>query len=233
MDRAEVLALLEQNRDERGIRRWEALGMGSSGLRSCGIGLTRLRKLAKGIGRNAELARDLWNTDLYDARVVSLLIDDPRTITREQAEVQVEQLGAGMLPHVFSSCDATLARTPFVVELADEWIDGTDPIRQRCGYGLLYEISRFSGKKAPQESWFMDHVERISARMEAGTSALRMAMGTALLGIGKRSVALNAAALRVAEATGPIEFESASGECEPFDVAKHLRTDRLRTKLGA
>ena len=39
-------------------------------------------------------------------------------LTREQAERQVEQLHGGMLVHVFSSCDATLAKTPFVVELA-------------------------------------------------------------------------------------------------------------------
>jgi hypothetical protein len=30
----------------------------------------------------------------------------------------------------------------------------------------------------------------------------------------------------------PVEFESASGKCEPFDVAKHLTTARLEEKLG-
>ena len=43
---------------------------------------------------------------------------------------------------------------------------------------------------------------------------------------------LNAAALKVAERVGPIEFESISGKCDPFDVAKHLTTDRLAEKLG-
>jgi 3-methyladenine DNA glycosylase AlkD len=231
MTAEEVLALLEQNRDERGMKHWETLGKAKSELRSYGIGLTRLRKLAKQIGRDSALAGELWKSDLYDARVVALLIDDPKRMTRLQAETQVEQLEAGMLEHVFSSCDATLARVPYVVELADEWMRSDDPVRQRCGYGLLYEISKFSGKKAPNADWFREHVDRIERRMEGGASALRMAMGAALMGIGKRSAALNAAALRVAEATGPIEFESASGKCEPFDVAKHLRTERLQEKL--
>ena len=233
MTSEEVHALLEENRDERGLAHWEKLGDRTAGMRSYGIGLTRLRKLAKQIGRDGALARELWQSDVYDARVIALLIDEPKTLTREQAEVQVEQLGAGMLEHVFSSCDATLAKAPWVVDLADDWIRSDDAVRQRCGYGLLYEISKFSGKKAPDESWFMDHVERIDGRMAGAPSSLRMAMGTALMGIGKRSQALNAAALRVAEAVGPIEFESASGECEPFDVAKHLRTQRLKEKLGA
>ena len=57
-------------------------------------------------------------------------------------------------------------------------------------------------------------------------------MGAALMGIGKRSAALNRAALKVALAVGPIEFSNASGDCEPFDVAKHLTSDRLKEKLG-
>lgn len=57
-------------------------------------------------------------------------------------------------------------------------------------------------------------------------------MGTALMGMGKRSAALNRAALEVARRVGPIEFTSASGACEPFDVAKHLTTGRLKDKLG-
>jgi hypothetical protein len=56
-------------------------------------------------------------------------------------------------------------------------------------------------------------------------------MAYALIVIGKRTAALNAAALRVAKRTGPIAFESLSGRCEPFDAAKHLASERLREKL--
>jgi len=232
METSEVVDLLEANRDERGIQNWERLGSATGGLKSFGIGLTKLRKLAKQIGRNRELARTLWETDIYDAKVVALLIDDPRAMTREQAEKQVEELGAGSLAHVFASCDATLARTAFVVPLADEWIASSDTVRRSCGYGLLYEASKFTGKKAPDERYFLGHIEHISNTIDQESSNVRLSMGTALMGIGKRSAKLNAAALRVARAVGPIEFESVSGNCEPFDVAKHLTTDRLAEKLG-
>jgi 3-methyladenine DNA glycosylase AlkD len=201
-------------------------------MRSYGIGLTRLRKLAKRIGRNRELAHALWKTDVYDARVIALLIDDPSRINREQAEQQVGELAGGMLAHVFASCDATLAKTSFVVELADQWVRSDDPVRRECGYGLLYEASKFSGRKAPSEEFFLAHVGRIADTIGEEPEKVRMAMGAALMGIGKRSAVLNAAALRVARDVGPIEFTSLSGECEPFDVAKHLTTDRLKEKLG-
>lgn len=228
----DVLALLEAERDERGIRNWERLGSGAAGMRSYGIGLTRLRRLAKRIGRDRELASALWGTDVYDARVIALLVDDPARITREQAERQVEALAGGMLAHVFASCDATLAKTPFVVELADAWVRSVDPVRRDCGYGLLYEASKFSGKRAPSEAFFLAHIERIADTIGMESERVRLAMGTALMGIGKRSSALNEAALKVARAVGPIEFTSASGACEPFDVVKHLTSDRLKEKLG-
>ncbi len=232
MEKRDVLDLLEANKNERGIQHWERLGTHTGGLKSFGIGLTQLRKLARQVGRDRDLARKLWQTDIYEARVIALLIDDPKQITRQQAEQQVDELQAGQLAHVFASCDATLAKTPFVVELADNWIKSTDTVRRICGYGLLYEISKFTGTKAPEESYFLDHVEHISETIDEEGSGVRLAMGNALMGIGKRSARLNAAALAVAEVVGPIEFESASGNCEPFDVAKHLTTDRLREKLG-
>ena len=49
------------------MRKWETLGRSTGGMRSFGIGLTRLRKLAKRIGRDRELALDLWKSDVYDA----------------------------------------------------------------------------------------------------------------------------------------------------------------------
>lgn len=229
---SEVLDLLDSERDERGIRNWEKLGSRTAGMRSYGIGLTRLRKLAKRIGRNRELAQALWKTDLYEARVIALLVDDPARITRDQAEKQVEELAGGMLAHVFASCDATLAKTSFVIEFADEWVRSDDPVRRDCGYGLLYEVSKFSGKKAPSEEFFLAHVARIADTIGMESEQVRLSMGVALMGIGKRSAVLNEAALKLARDVGPIEFSSASGQCEPFDVVKHLSTDRLKEKLG-
>jgi 3-methyladenine DNA glycosylase AlkD len=231
MNVSEVLTLLEVERDERGMRNWEKLGPRTAGLLSYGIGLTRLRKLAKQVGRNHELSQLLWKTNVYDAKVVALLIDDPAQITLAQAEKQVEELAGGMLAHVFASCDATLAKTPFIVELAQKWVKSKDPIRRDCGYGLLYEASKLSGKKAPSEAFFIEHIELIADKIGNELENVRLSMAMALMGIGKRNAVLNKAALKVALEVGPIEFTSASGKCEPFDVAKHLSTDRLKEKL--
>ena len=77
MTKSQVLALLKDNRNERGMENWKKQGDKPGQLKSFGIGLTQLRKLAKQIGRDRKLAGQLWKSDVYDAKVISLLIDDP------------------------------------------------------------------------------------------------------------------------------------------------------------
>jgi len=231
MNTTEVLALLEANKNDRGIANWKKLGAEAAKLKSFGIGLTQLRKLAKQIGRDHDLAMKLWKSDVYDAKVIALLIDDPKAVTQEQAEAQVEELGVGLLSHVFSSCDATLAKTSFVVELASKWMDSKDPVRRGCGYGLLYEVSKSTKKTAPDDSFFLERIKHIGKTFDREERSVHGSMGAALMGIGKRNATLNAAALKVAQAIGPIQIE-ADYKCEPFDVVKHLTNDRLRQKLG-
>ena len=75
MTKAQVVALLRENKNERGITHWKKK---PRGLKSFGIGLTQLRKLAKKVGRNHRLAKSLWNSDIYDAKIIGLLVDDPK-----------------------------------------------------------------------------------------------------------------------------------------------------------
>jgi 3-methyladenine DNA glycosylase AlkD len=229
MNTTEVLALLEANKNDRGIENWKKLGASAGELKSFGIGLTQLRKLAKQIGRDRDLAMNLWKGDVYDGKVIALLIDDPEAMTQEQAEAQVEELGAGLLTHVFSSCDATLSKTPFVVELSSKWIHGKDPVRRGCGYGLLYEMSKSKKKDAPDDAFFLESIEHIRKTFDDEGRSVRASMGGALMGIGKRNATLNAAALKLAREIGPIQFDD---DLEPLDVVKHLTSDYLREKLG-
>jgi len=227
MNKSTVVAFLKKNQDPRGIEHWN--NRNQSALKSYGIGLTILRKYAKSVGRDAKLAKSLWNSNIIEMKIISILIDDPKTMTLEQAEAQVEELKGGYLAHVFSSCGAPLAKTPFVVELADKWINSKDTMRRSCGYGLLYEISKNKKKTAPDEAYFLAHVADIDKKRKNASIPILLSMAGALLGMGKRTKKLNKAALKVARAIGPITH---SESCDPFDVAKHLTSDYTKQNLG-
>ena len=230
MNKAQVFELLEQNQNPRGIENWQKLTE-TGGLTSFGIGLTVQRKLAKQIGKNRPLAHELWATDNYDAKVLGLLIDDPKQITTEQAEQQVEELNSGMLRHVFSSCDATLAKSPVAFEVAKSWLNSDDEVRRSCAYGLIYELSKKKAK-AYTDEFFLSVISNINKNADKESKRVQLAMGGALMGIGKRNAELNRAALEVAERIGPIDFNEDGQKCDPFDVVKHLTSDYLKKKLG-
>ena len=232
MTKTAVIALLKENQDERGIAHWKNRAEMTGGLKSFGIGLTKLRKLAKQVGRDHKLAQQLWKSDIYDAKIVGLLIDDPKQLSREQAEAQAEELNAGMLSHVFASCDATLSKAPFAFDLATEWMESEDDVRRRCGYSLLYELSK-KNIKGMEDDYLLERISHIEATIHDEEMWVREAMNSALMGIGKRNKRLNKAAIRAAKKIGPVEIDYGDdNRCEPLDVLKHLKSPALQQRLS-
>jgi 3-methyladenine DNA glycosylase AlkD len=124
-----------------------------------------------------------------------------------------------------------LPKVEFSLELAKEWIQSEDEIRRRCGWGLLYELSKNKRNKELTDEFLFDCIERIATEIADEEDLVRVSMGSCLMGIGKRTKGLNKVALKVAKAIGPIEYEGGGAGCEPFDVAKHLSSPALQEKL--
>jgi 3-methyladenine DNA glycosylase AlkD len=232
MTKTEVLDLLEEHRDARGEANWKEMGDRTGGLTSFGIGLTRLRAIAKQVGRDHDLALKLWNERNLDAKIIGLLIDDPEQLTRDQVEKQVDGARPGMLSHVLSSCGATLPKSPIAFEIAKDWMVSKDPVRRSCGYGLVYELAKDKKDKRLTDEFFVGCVEKIGKTIAKEENWVRVGMGGALMSIGKRNKKLNAAAIKVAKAIGPIHFSDGDKKCEPMNVLKHLTGEALRSRLG-
>jgi len=55
-----------------------------------GVSIPVLRKMAKQIGKNHLLAERLWNSDIYEARILAPMIDSPEMVTERQMESWVK-----------------------------------------------------------------------------------------------------------------------------------------------
>lgn len=161
-----------------------------------------------------------------------MLIDDPQQLTRDQVEKQVDGAGPGMLSHVLSSCDATLPKSPIAFKVAKGWMTSQDPVRRSCGYGLVYELAKDTKDTRLTDEFFLGCVEMIAKTIAKEENRVRVGMGGALMSIGRRNRKLNAAAITVADAIGPIHFSDGNRKCEPMNVLEHLTSDSLRHKLG-
>ena len=146
-------------------------------------------------------------------------------------KTQVEGLQGGMFSHVFASCGAPLAKTPFAFELVRDWMESKDDMRRRCGYTLLYELSK-KNPKGMDDAYLRGRIDHIRDAIHGEKMWVREAMSGALMGIGKRNTNLNKAAIRAAKAIGPVDIDYGDdNSCEPLDVLKHLTSDYLKKKL--
>lgn len=226
MTKEEVLQLLETNKDERGIKHWNRLRFGN--LSSYGIGLTRLKKLAKQIGRDHQLALELWELPIYDAKILATIIDNPREITEDQVNRQIRETGFWLLCH--SYCSNLLAKTSFVQKKAEEWAVSKDDLLRRCGYQMLCHIAK--DNKSLDNAYFQPYLKVIEKTIQSEENFVKDAMNNALWMIGQRSKPLNARAIEIAKKIGKIEVDYGDNSCQAIDVLKHLTGERVQQKFA-
>jgi 3-methyladenine DNA glycosylase AlkD len=220
----EIKALLEANKNERGMKHWEKWNMPWS---SYGLGLTQLKKIAKQIGRDHELALELWKQHNYDMVTLATMLDEPSKVTREQVEEQVKSLQFWMLAH--SYCSNLMPKVSFQKDLAEEWIEEKDDIRRRVAYLLLYNIAR--DDKKLDDAWFEPLIDRIKENLQSEENFVKDAMNNALIMIGSRSKALHGRAVSAAQFIGKVDVDYGDNSCVAMDAISHLNSDRIKKKF--
>ncbi|MEO3944645.1 DNA alkylation repair protein [Gorillibacterium sp. CAU 1737] len=159
-----------------------------------GVTLPLMRKLAKEVGRNHELALQLWNSGYHEARILATMVDNPREVTEQQLESWSGEFDS------WDVCDLTcrnlIEKTPFAIEKAMEWSSRQEEFVKRAGFVLMARIS-VSHKKLP-DSEFAPFFEQIIKHSEDDRNFVRKAMHWALRQIGKRNLPLNKKAVECA-----------------------------------
>ncbi len=77
----ESLRALESPKDKEGMARY-----GIKTDKAFGISIYVLRKMAKDIGTDHDLALALWDTGIHEAQLLAGIVDDPAQVTERQME---------------------------------------------------------------------------------------------------------------------------------------------------
>lgn len=225
MNKAEVFKLLENNKNDRGIASWQKFNY--ENWTSFGIGLTQLKLLAKKIGKNHELAIELWKEPNYDLKTIAILIEEPKKVDEIQIEEMVNDLSMWMMSHTW--IQNLFCKVPFAIKLAEEWRNSENDVKRRCGFGFLYYLVK--NKKVP-DSYFFPLLDLIETKIQQEENFVKDAMNNALFAIGQRSKELNMKCIHIAKKIGKIEVDYGDNSCEAVDVIKHLTSDRIQQKLN-
>jgi len=172
-------------------------GMARYGIRTetaLGISNAVLRPLGRALKRNHERALTLWATGIREARLLSLFTDEPKKVTRAQAEAyaatfdswEIVDHGADLF------CDAGLAPDLIPVFAADE-----REFVRRAGFAMMCWAAVHL-KQEPDAS-YIGWLRLIERHAGDNRNFVKKAVNWALRQIGKRSFSLHAPALELAE----------------------------------
>ncbi len=111
---------------------------GIKGNNALGIRVPELRKLARKHKNDHQLALDLWDTNIHEARILATLIDDPNLVSIEQADAWVFQLSSWDLCDQL--CVSLLSRTDFREQLIERYISSEQEFVKRTALVLIATI---------------------------------------------------------------------------------------------
>jgi 3-methyladenine DNA glycosylase AlkD len=190
-----------------------------------GVPTPTLRKLARELGKDHQLAQRLWSSGVLDARSLAALIDDSAQVTEQQMEAWVLDFDN------WATCDACCSnlfdRTPFAYRKAAEWSERDEEYVKRAGFALMAALA-VHDKKASDAQFerFLKIIEREAAD---DRNYVKKAVNWALRQIGKRNLRLNRKAIRAAErirSTG-----TRAGRWIAADALRELQSEAVQKRL--
>ncbi len=203
-------------------------GMARFGIRAkvvYGVAKPKMDELARRIGKNHDLALELWETGVHDARILAGMIDEPGQVSASQMEHWVRDFDNwdvcdGTCCHLFVFAAPAWAK-------AIQWSRREKEFEKRAGFALMAYLA-YRDKSAPDAKYQrLFSIIRREAHDER--NFVRKAVNWALRNIGKRNVRLNREAIRAAERIR--SQGSRAGRWISADALRELKSAAVQARL--
>ena len=194
--------------------------------KAIGVAIPDLRKLARAIGPDHELAIALWETEVHEARLLAGMIDDPAQVTEAQMEAWVNDFDSWDLCD--QVCGNLFDRTRYAFRKASAWTSREDEFVKRAGFATV--ACAAVHRKDVDDEQFEVFLPIIRAESTDERNFVRKAVNWALRQIGKRSLELNAKATVTAEQIRKLDSKAA--RWIGSDAFRELTSPAVRKRLG-
>lgn len=196
------------------------------GDRRMGVSVPDMRKISKSIGKNHQLALDLWDTGVPEAMIVAGMIADPDALTEQEMEDWVVDINS------WDICDQVcmnlFEKTPLADKKIHDWSTRDEEFVKRAAYALIACLA-WHDKEAGDEE-FIEYFPIISAGATDERNFVKKAVNWGLRNIGKRNLNLNARAIEVAHQINQIDSRSARWIAS--NALRELESDKVQERLS-
>lgn len=225
MDLDEVLAWLAKKGSRRAVEGMARYGIVAA--RAFGVPMATLISLSKRLGKDHALAAELWDSGWYEARLLATMVDDPRLVTRSQMNAWA--FGFENWADCDTACFKLFDQTPHAWEKARQWSASPREFVKRGGFVLMACLAQHD--KTAAEEKFLPFLPIIEEGALDERNFVKKGVNWALRGIGRRSLALNAAALEVAKRLA--KSEAAAPRWVGKDALRELSSPKVQAGLEA
>jgi len=167
---------------------------GINNTKALGIKTPLLRQMAKKIGKNHLLSLELWKTDIFEARLLASMIENPVDITEIQFDSWVKDFDSWA---ICDQCCSVLGKTLFSLQKINEYSIRSEEYVKRTAFVLMCEQA-VHHKKAENEL-FYHFLGLIEQEAYDDRNFVRKAVNWALRQIGKRNEVLRLKSLETCE----------------------------------
>ena len=157
------------------------------------VNLTKLRAVAKRFGMDTALARELWATDVTEARLLATLIGRPKEFERDELDAM---LRSSRTPKVHDwLVNYVVKKSRHAEDLRTAWLEDADPVVASAGWALTSERVA----KKPEGLDLEALLDTIEAELKDAPERLQWAMNMTLAYIGIHAPALRDRAVAIGE----------------------------------
>lgn len=160
-----------------------------------GIPVGTLRKEAKRLGRDHDLAAALWKSGWYEARMLAAFTDEPDRITPAQMDRWCRDFDNWAICDTV--CFHLFDRAPHAWAKVNAWSTRKNEFEKRAAFALLWSLALHDKKAADKP--FLDSLKLIEQAAGDERNFVKKAVNMALRAIGKRNPALKSAARATAQ----------------------------------
>ena len=179
---------------------------GITSRRVYGVPLPALRAIAREAGRDGNLASRLWDSGVYDARILAAYVADPGVLTRREMDRWARQFDSWALCD--NSCIHLFRKTPFAWDRAIKWSGRRQEFVKRAGFALMATLAVHDKKAA--DGAFLALLPILEREAQDPRHFVKKAVNWALRQIGKRNPALCRKAMETAARLKASESPSGS-----------------------
>jgi 3-methyladenine DNA glycosylase AlkD len=176
---------------------------GISSHHAYGVAMKDIQAIARRVGRDHALALELWDTEVYEARMLTAFVDEPERVTATQMDRWCRDFDNWAICDTL--CFKLWDQLPHAWKKVEQWTKATGEFQKRAGFVLLACLA--SHDKTATDAQFLEGLRLVEREAHDDRNFVKKGINWALRRIGTRNAKLRAAAIdtgtRLAESKEP------------------------------